>query len=159
MRVAMPLVLFLALASAACAPAVDLKQSLQVSEVVSGWQDAGIVDGKNKLVPRVSFRLTNQSAESLPVLQINALFKRQGEQDEWGSGFLTIVGSEGLDPGASTEVVHVVSNLGYTGTEPRAEMLKNQYFVDARVELFAKYGATQWVLVGEYPITRELLTQ
>jgi len=38
-------------------------------------------------------------------------------------------------------------------------MLKNAQFVDAKVQLFAKYASTQWVKVGEYPIARELLTK
>ena len=38
-------------------------------------------------------------------------------------------------------------------------MLANTHFVDAKVELFAKYGSTQWVRLGSYPITRQLLTK
>ena len=41
-----------------CGSRVDLKAALQVTDVSTGWYDAGVVDGKNKLVPRVSFRLT-----------------------------------------------------------------------------------------------------
>jgi hypothetical protein len=36
-------------------------------------------------------------------------------------------------------------------------MLKNSQFVDARVQLFAKYGSIQWVRMGEFPIKRVLL--
>lgn len=157
MRPSIPGLLLLALVATACGPTIDLAGSLEVSEVASGWKDVGIVNGQNKLVPTLSFKLTNGAADPLPVLQINALFKRAGEADEWGSGFLKVAGSEGLAPGATTDLVTVESNLGYTGSEPRAQMLQNQHFVDVRVELFAKYGANQWVLVGEYPVARELL--
>jgi hypothetical protein len=133
-------------------------QNLEVTEVTSGWHDTGIVNGQNRLVPTISFRLVNKSDQPLPVLQVNALFKRAGEVDEWGSGFLSVSGPEGLAPGATSDIVTVTSNLGYTGTEARADMLQNRYFVDVRVEMFAKYAATQWVLVGEFPITRELTT-
>ena len=37
-------------------------------------------------------------------------------------------------------------------------MLKNSQFVDAKVDLFVKYGSTQWVKIGEYPIARQLIT-
>ena len=30
-------------------------------------------------------------------------------------------------------------------------MLRNSHFVDAEVELFAKYASEQWKRVGEYP--------
>jgi hypothetical protein len=51
------------------------------------------------------------------------------------------------------------SPLGYTGTDPRAEMLKNGQFVDALVKLVAKYAATQWTHIREVPIERKLITQ
>jgi hypothetical protein len=38
-------------------------------------------------------------------------------------------------------------------------MLNNSQFVDARVELFAKYGPVQWTRLAEYPITRQLLAE
>jgi hypothetical protein len=139
---------------------VDLSKGLDVEVVSSGWFDAGIVNGQNKLVPTASFKLKNVSGQKLVTLQVNALFRRVGENDEWGSAFLTAVGSEGLAPGATSAVLTAKSQLGYTGSDQtRAEMLQNTHFVDAKVDLFAKYAATQWVKVGEYPILRELLTK
>jgi hypothetical protein len=38
-------------------------------------------------------------------------------------------------------------------------MLKNHLFVDAQVQLFAKYGGGNYTKLGEYKIARELLTQ
>jgi hypothetical protein len=52
------------------------------------------------------------------------------------------------------------SKTGYTGAnQTREEMLGNSHFVDAEVELFAKYEATQWKRIGQYPITRMLITK
>jgi hypothetical protein len=141
----------------ACGPTVDLSTSLEVVDVSTGWHDAGIVQGNNKLVPSVTFKVKNNSDQRLPVLQVNALFRRVNEPDEWGSDFRTVVGSEGLEPGATSNELTLRSNLGYTGTEARAEMLKNSQFVDAKVELFAKYGSTQWARIGDFPVTRELI--
>lgn len=146
--------------SLGCGPTVDLTKGLQVQDVSSGWFDAGIVNGKNKLVPSVSLKLKNVSDQKLPMLQVNALFRRVTEKDEWGSGFLTAAGSEGLAPGAATEMLTLNSQLGYTGSDQtRLDMLKNRYFVDAKVELSAKYGSTQWVRIGDFAITRRLITK
>jgi len=142
-----------------CGSAVDLKQGLQVDVEQTGWFDAGIVNGQNKLVPMAAFRLKNVSGQRLSMLQVNALFRRVTEPDEWGSALVTPAGSVGLPAGATTDTLTVKSQLGYTGVDPRQEMLKNTHFVDAKVELFAKYGSTQWVRVGEYPIARELITK
>ena len=151
--------LLVLLVSAGCGPAVDLTKGLQTLDVSSGWYDAGIVNGQNKLVPVVSFKLKNVSGQKLVSLQVNGLFRRVAEKDEWGSGFISAAGSEGLAPGATTPTLTIKSPLGYTGTEPRQEMLRNSHFVDARVELAAKYGSIQWTRIGDFLVARVLITQ
>jgi hypothetical protein len=147
------------LLAAACGSTVDLKKGLQVDVISTGWLASGNVDGKNKLVPAISFTLKNVSNQNLSMIQVNALFRRAGENDEWGNGFITAVGSGGLAPGASTGVLTIKSDHGYTGTDPRADLIQNSQFVDARVDLLAKYGSTQWVRMGEYPIARQLMAR
>jgi hypothetical protein len=160
MRASVRLLLLLAwVSSAGCGPAIDLTKGLQVIIVNTGWFDAGIINGQNKLVPTVTFQLKNISDQKLTTLQVNALFRRVTENDEWGSGFVTVAGSEGLAPGVTTPPLTIKSTLGYTGSDPRQEMLQNSHFVDAKVELFAKYGSTQWTRLGTYPIMRQLLTK
>jgi hypothetical protein len=161
MRACVRILLLLGIVSSvACGPAVDLSKGLEVIIINTGWHDFGIVNGQNKLVPTVIFRLKNVSDRKLVTLQINALFRRVSENSEWGSGFLTVVGSDGLAPAATTPPVIIRSQLGYTGTDQsRQEMLQNAHFVDAKVELFGKYGSTQWVRLGSYPVTRQILAK
>jgi hypothetical protein len=126
--------------------------------VDTGWYDAGIVNGQNKLVPSVTFKLKNVSDQTLPSLQVNALFRRVTEKDEWGDGFVTVAGSDGLAPAAETAAFTIRSQRGYTGSDQsRQEMLANSHFVDAKVEILAKYGSTQWKRLGEFPIKRALI--
>ena len=160
MRALSRLVLLLVCAfGTGCGPAVDLTKGLQVGIVNSGWFDVGIVNGQNKLVPSVTFTLKNTSEKTLASLQVNALFHQVDSTDEWGNAFVTAAGSAGLAPGAETAALMIKSPLGYTGSDPRLEMLQNTHFKDAKVELFAKYGSVQWVRLGTYPITRQLLTK
>jgi hypothetical protein len=160
MRRSARLLLILAVVCSGCGPAVDLTKGLQVEIVDSGWFDAGIVNGQNKLVPTVTFKLKNLSDQKLGTLQVNASFRRVAETDEWGNAFVTAAGSAGLAPGATTDPITVKSQLGYTGTEQsRQEMLLNTHFVDAKVELSAKYGSQQWTRIGSYPIGRQLITK
>ena len=154
------LLLLAFISAAACGPTVDLTKGLQVDIVTAGWFDLGIVNGQTKLVPSVTFTLKNTSGQTLVALQTQALFRRVNEPEEWGSAFVSAVGSEGLAPGATTRPITVRSQLGYTGSEQtRQEMLQNSHFVDARVEIQAKYAATQWAKMGTYPISRDLLTK
>ena len=148
-----------ALLCAGCGPDVDLTKALHVEVVSTGWFDAGIVNGQNKLVPTITFKLKNLSDQKLPAVQVNARFSRGSEPEEWGNGFLPSVGSSGLPAGGTTAPLTIKSQLGYTGSEQsRAEMLQNTQFVDAKVELAAKYGGTQWKRLGQYPIERQLIT-
>src|SRR5690349_24199957 len=103
----------LGLLAIACGPTVDLKKGLQLTVTSTGWFDAGLVDGKNKLVPTVSFTLKNQSDQRLSTLQVNAIFRRANEKDEWGSGMVTAAGSQGLPPGGATNTLTIKSQLGY----------------------------------------------
>ena len=153
------LIFLLALAASACGPTIDLKASLQAQDVSTGWADLGVVNGQNKIVPSVTFKFKNIGNQPITTLQANVIFRRVGEEVEWGSGFLRVAGSEGLAPGASSKSLSVNSQRGYTGTDSRAQMLANKEFVDARVQLFAKYGSTQCTLIGEFPIERRLVAK
>jgi hypothetical protein len=137
----------------------DISKLVAVTDVKTGWFDAGIENGMNKLVPSVSVRLKNVSQQKISLVQLNAVIRRVGETEEWGGAYTRAIGSSGLEPGASTPPIVLRSNLGYTGIEPRNVMLKNGQFVDAHLQLFAKYGGANWAKLAEYPISRELLTQ
>ena len=145
--------------STACGPPVDLKASLQVGEVATGWFDQGIVDSQNKLVPSIAFTLTNTSDRDISSVQLNVVFRRAGEAEEWDAVYMRGIDATGLAPGASTSPMVVRAKLGYTGDQPRAEMLQHPQFVDARAKIFAKHGSAQWVELGDFPIERRLLTQ
>jgi len=159
MRATLWLIVVLAFSAVSCGPNIDLKSSLKVQDVSTGWADLGVVNGQNKIVPAISFTLENVGSNRITTLQSNVIFRRVGEDDEWGAGFLRVTGSEGLAPGAKSATQRVNSTLGYTSTEPRAQMLENKSFVDARAQVFAKYGSTQWTLIGEFPVERKLISK
>ena len=155
------LVLLLAwvlLAFASCSgPTIDITKAVQVTEVTTGWYDAGVENGLNKLVPTIGFRLKNVIALPLRNVQLNAVFRRVGEPEEWGSSFTRIASDDGLPPGATTDPMVLRSSLGYTSTDPRSQMLRHSEFKDAHVRVFAKQGSAQWAPLGEWNIQRALI--
>lgn len=155
------LVAVLALFSSNCGASVEAVAALEPIDVVTGWFDDGLVVGqKNKLVPSVTLKLRNKSGEPLKSIQINAIFRRVGEQEMWGEYFgWAIPRNPGLAAGAETQPMVMRSALGYTGTQPRMQMLQNKEFVDAKVEIFLKQGSKVWAKLAEYPIQRQLLTK
>ena len=137
----------------------EVEKDLRITDVQTGWYDAGLVNGQNKLVPSVSFRIENVSQEAIDDVQINAIFRRVNEPEAWGDRLIRGIGDEGLDAGATGRTLVVRSERGYTGDEPRQQMLENSQFVDAKVELFGKHGSRTWVKIAEFPIDRELITE
>ena len=165
---------------------LDVPAALTVTDVTTGWLDLGLDElGRTKLVPTISFRLQNVSSENVRTLQLNGVFRRclpqpagqpepvsevspadpvagtcAGEDQEWGNAYLArAVGRDGLDPGTAAGPFTMESGLGYTGEQPRVEMLEHRDFVDVKVELFVKHRADDWVRLGEHSIDRQLLTQ
>jgi hypothetical protein len=143
-------------AATSCGPRVDVKQALQVTDVTTGWFDAGIVSGKNKLVPSISFRLKNASAVELASVQINVIFEIPPDWED--DTYMRGVGSDGLPAGAASDRFVVRAKHGFTGEQPRAELLQHSQFKDARVKVQVKHASSQWVQLGEFPVERQLLT-
>lgn len=149
--------LLAALSCGACGPPVDLKQALEVTDVSAGWFDAGIQDGKNKLVPSVTFRLKKNPDVKLASVSLNLTFIFIDSQEHADDVYVQSVPFEG----AKTAPIIVRSKWGYKGDPPqsRAEMLQNSHFRDMEVQIFVKQSSSQWVELQRVKIARQLLTQ
>jgi hypothetical protein len=145
---------------AGCERSREIERELQVLDVETGWFDAGIVaGGLNKLVPTATLRLQNVSDREISSVQLNAIFRRVGTEESWGEHFFYGIDRNGLEAGATGEPLVIRSNLGYTGEQPRLQMLQNVDFVDVRMELYGKHGSRTWVKLGEFDIERQLITE
>ena len=152
----------LPLALASCSTPIDLKQSLEITDIRSGWFDAGIVAGKNKLVPSVTFRVRKKTDSTVRVA-VNVVFRRvpapgATAEEDWDEVYVQSVefGSDN-----QTKPMTVRANTGYTGDPPqtRLEMLKHSQFRDMRAHVFLKHSSSQWVELATIDVQRLLLTQ
>jgi hypothetical protein len=159
--VAAACVILLAGYAAGCSKPVDLKQTLTLTDVSAGYFDAGIVDGRNKLLPSVTYKLNKSTTDDLSPLSLNVAFKRVsgpgGAEEDFDEVFIQGVKFHGNQ----TEPITVRPTAGYTGDPPqsRADMLKNSQFRDIRVHIFAKHGSGQWVEIGQVDLPRQLIVQ
>lgn len=146
-----------ALTLAGCSGGPDLKQSVQVTDVSTGWFDAGVVDGKNKLVPSVSFRLRNTSDATIETASLNVVFKLVDTGEEHDSIFVQRVAFENKQ----SSPVTIRSQTGHTGDPPqtRADMLKHTNFRDMEVVIFIRQSSSQWVELHKVRVERQLLTR
>ena len=167
MRAFIPVLLLLGLATAGCGPNVDLKQVLQITDISGGYFDAGVVEGRNKLVPSITFTLHKNTDTAIRPLSLNIAFKKlpiQGQapaagaaaEEDWEEVYIQSVAFDAN----TTKPLTVRPKVGYTGDPPqsRADMLKNSQFRDIRVHIFAKHSASQWVEIAQFDLPRRLLT-
>ena len=158
MRVRVGFLLGMLVVAGCSGSSLDMPASLQLSQVSSGWTDAGLDGlGRNKLVPSVSFRLENSTDETIRYLQLNGVFRRQGEEEDWGTHFVRVVGTDGLEAGHSTLMFRLESGRGYTGEQLWSEMLAHRDFVDVEMDLFVKHRGNQWVRLDSVSVDRRLL--
>jgi hypothetical protein len=146
-----------------CSSSVDIKQAIELADTSGGWYDAGIVDGKNKIVPQVTFRLRKKGDVDVDGVAVNVVFRHppapgSTTEDEWGEAFIQ---NAQFTEGAQTPVLAVKTENGYTGDPPqsRTDLFKNSAFRDVRAHVFAKYSSTQWVELGTIDVPRQLITR
>ena len=144
--------------AASCGSPGDVSQ-LEFRDVATGYYDEGIVDGQNKLVPAVSFKLHNKSGEPVASVQLNVQFLRAGDDGPKDEVLTRAIDSGGLQPQQGTQPILVRAKVGYTGQQARAEMLQHREFVDMRARVFGKAGSAQWTQIGEFPIDRKLFAK
>ena len=156
-RAALSTLLTAALVASSCAGSVDVKQALQVTDVTTGWFDAGVVEGKNKLVPNLSFRLRNVSDGNLSAVSLNVIFKFIDNGEVHDEVFKQRVPVENKQ----TELVTVRSTVGFKGDPPqtRLDMLQNSYFRDIEAVILVRQSSAQWAELQRVRIERKLLTQ
>jgi hypothetical protein len=149
--------------AAGCTQQVDFKQALEITDVSGGWYDFGIVDGKNKLVPSMTFRIRKRPDANLRSIAINVHFKKivspdRKTEEEMDEVFLQSVE---FSEGNQTPIVTVRPEHGYTGDAPqtRAQMLEHSRFQDVRTRIFAKQSSTTWVELNTFDVPRVLITK
>jgi hypothetical protein len=144
---------------AGCGPStIDVASTIKVDDLTTGWFDVGVTNGMNKLVPSASYTVSNTSASALGPLHVYSVFRFKGEPEELGSALIMLRGQDALGPHATSKALTVRGNWGFSGQQPRAQMLMHKDFKEATVQIFAKYGAGQFVKLTEQQVKRQLLT-
>ncbi|MEO7191236.1 MAG: hypothetical protein ABI051_09285 [Vicinamibacterales bacterium] len=155
-RVAVALALsFVGLAG--CGPGADITK-LAVTDVFSGFYDFGVVEGANKLVPSLSFRLKNTGPAPINEVQLTVSFWMAEADGESDSKEVRGIGSGDLGPGAASDPILVRADWGYTIQQPRAELFTHHLFKDVTAKIFAKRGG-KIVPIGEFKLDHTIIPQ
>jgi hypothetical protein len=148
---------------AGCSGSVDMKQALEVADATSGWYDAGIVNGKNKIVPSVTFRLKKSPDADLSGVALNVVFRHPAPagtnvEEDWDEVFIQRADFRDAN---ETPPLTVRPEKGYTGDPPqsRNDILNHSQFRDVRARIFAKASSSQWVEIGTVDVRRQLIVR
>jgi hypothetical protein len=149
--------------AAGCSRSVDVKEAVEVADTSSGWYDAGIVDGKNKIVPSVTFTLKKKPEADVAGVALNVVFRHPAAagsnlEEDWDEVFIQRAEFRDAD---QTEALTVRPEKGYTGDPPqsRLDLLNHSQFRDVRARIFAKYSSSQWVEIGSVDVQRQLIVR
>ena len=140
----------------ACGPGVDLSKALDVTDVLTGYYDAGLKNGQNYLLPSISFRLHNRGDRSIGPVQVTVAFWMDGADGEWDSAVVQGIHGGGLAAGASTESILARSQVGYTLEGARANFFDNHLFKDVTAKLFASQ-AGHIVPIGQFKLEHTVI--
>ena len=141
--------------SASCGQRLDLS-TLAVTDTFTGWYDNGIKDGKNHLVPSLSFRLQNNGQSPAAYVQLTVSFWLKGDDGEYDGREVTGIGGTPIPPGGTSEPILVRAAYGYTLDQPRAELFSHSQFRDVTARVIAKRDG-RLVRIGDVAIDRRLI--
>ena len=143
-------------ASSACGPGVDLSKALDVTDILSGYYDEGVKDGKTRLAPSISFRLHNKTNQKIGPVQMTVAYwglanSKDGTEAEWTSVVVQAIHGSGLAAGASTESILARGDVAYTLEGARADFFDHHLFQDVTAKFFASQSG-QIVPLGQYKL-------
>jgi hypothetical protein len=158
LRLSLPVALACLLAG--CGQDIDVKQALTITDMSGGWYDAGIKDGKNKLVPSLTFRVQKSVEDDVRPLSLNIAFKQVSAAGEVDFDDVFLQSVEFAE-GNQTAPLTVRPETGYTGDPPqtRQQMLEHSQFQDVRAIVFAKHSSSNWVELARFDLPRTLITR
>ncbi|MGB9893523.1 MAG: hypothetical protein ACPLRA_03855 [Candidatus Saccharicenans sp.] len=135
----------------------ELKNSMEIVEVQTKWvsKEYRAWPPKLVLVPVISFRVKNVSDKPLYYINFNAIFKFKGETKNLGDNFLAAIRKKPVPPGGLSDPITLKSNYGVEG-KTLDSFKNNPYWKPVVVQLFARAHGSDFVLLGEWEVSREI---
>jgi hypothetical protein len=136
----------------------EVKASIELLDIKTSWMMKEYRQWPNPkltLVPTVSFRVKNLTADSIRFVNINAIFREREANENLGDCFKAAIGNEGLPAGETSPVVIMKSNFGVEG-KTLDSFKSNPQWRSYYVKLFAQMKGSRHVPLGEWPVSRQI---
>jgi len=163
MRRLVPSAVVLAALALALAPACktmsseELKSSIEVQDYSSSWVSKYYQPWPPRLilVPQIKFRIKNIGTKPLTYVNFNAIYQFKGDPENFGDSFLAAIRGKAVEPGQTSDVIVLKSNLGVDGKN-LAGIRDNPSWKPAFVRLFVISKGSRPVLLGVYDVSRDI---
>ncbi|MCD6193194.1 MAG: hypothetical protein DRJ11_04980 [Candidatus Aminicenantes bacterium] len=135
----------------------ELKNSIEIVDVETKWVKKYYQPWPPKLilVPAISFRVKNISDKPLRYINFNANFRFKDDYENLGDCFLAAIRNDPVLPGQTSDVITLKSNYGVEG-KTKASFQNNPYWKTVFVKLFAQSKGSQYVLLGEWEVSKKI---
>jgi hypothetical protein len=131
-------------------------KELEVKDLETYWAVDAPKGETQYISPVVRFRLRNRWKAPERSIQAQAVFRRTGEEAEWGSDWRQVTPArKPLEPGEET-LVELKSPGRYYSTGEPESMFQHQLFKDAKVEVFVRVGSSGWTKMADAPVERRI---
>jgi hypothetical protein len=133
----------------------DVKTAMTVEILATKWIEKEYRSWpkpKLVLVPSVTFRIRNNTAEPMKYVNFNGIFKEKSAVENVGDQFLAAIRNEPIAPRGWSEPITLKSNFGYEGTN-LANFKNNPGFKPLWVKIYAQWKGSRHVLMGEWPVS------
>lgn len=158
------LLIIAGLAAAAIVPACSkrpsadqIKASMEITDVQTRWVSKLYQPWPPRLilVPVLSFRVKNLTAEPMYYVNFNGIFKEKGAQENAGDNFRAAIRDKPIQPGQASDVIELKSNFGIDGQSVDS-IRKNPFWRPWVARLFVQWKGSAPVLLAEYDVSREI---
>lgn len=135
----------------------ELKKTIEIIDVETKWVSKYYQPWPPRLllVPVLSFRVKNIGVEPLTYVNFNAIFKFKGDPENLGDNFLAAVRGKAIPAGDMSDVITLKSNFGVEGKSVES-IRNNPQWKPVGVRLFARSKGSQFVLIGEWDVSRTI---
>lgn len=135
----------------------ELQASFELTDLETKWvaKEYQPWPPKLVLVPAMSFKVKNISDKPLKYINFNANFRFKDDYENLGDSFLAAIRGKAIDPGETSDVIMLKSNYGVEGKSLNTFKSNPQWKVVV-CKLFASSKGSQYILLGEYEISRTI---
>lgn len=135
----------------------ELKKTIEIIDVETKWVSKYYQPWPPRLllVPVLSFRVKNIGVEPLTYVNFNAIFKFKGDPENLGDNFLAAIRGKAIPAGDVSDVITLKSNFGVEGKSVES-IRSNPQWKPVEVRLFARSKGSQFVLIGEWDVSRTI---